>query len=99
MKYVKPIDPVSTWRSLQNDQEQAAHHVSSFIETKKNPQNYESYWFHTPENPGNTDEHTSIQKQILRDLQALQDLETLDPTKDEESRVKCLENVDWKIPL
>ena len=29
MKYVKPVDPVSTWLLLQNDQKQAAHYVSS----------------------------------------------------------------------
>ena len=39
MKYVKPVDPVSTWHLLQNDQEQAAHYVSSLIKTNKNPQN------------------------------------------------------------
>ena len=38
-KYVKPVDPASTWHLLQNDQEQAAHYVSSLIKTKKNPQN------------------------------------------------------------
>ena len=52
--------------------------------------------FPTPENPENPDEHTPIQKRILRELQALQDLETLNPTRDEESRAKFLENFDWK---
>ena len=84
MKYVKPVDPVSNWHLLQNDQEPAAHYVSSLIKTNKNPRNFENFWFHTPENPGNPDEHTPIQKRILRELQASQ--ETLDPTKDEESR-------------
>ena len=96
MKYVKPVDPASTWRLLQNDQEQAAHYVSSLIKTNRNPQNSENYWFPTPENPGNPEEHTPIQKRILRELQALQDLETLDPTTDAESRAKFLENFDWK---
>ena len=96
MKYVEPVDPASTWHLLQNDQEQAAHYVSSLIETNRNPQNSENYWFPTPENPGNPEEHTSIQKRILREIQALQDLETLDPTKDEESRANFLENFDWK---
>ena len=96
MKYVKPIDPASTWHLLQNDQEQAAHYISSLIKTNRNPQNSESYWFPTPENPGNPEEHTPIQKRILRELQALQDLETLDPTSDAESRAKFLENFDWK---
>ena len=96
MKYVKPVDPASTWHFLQNDQEQEAHYVSSLIKTNKNPQNSENFWFPTPENPGNPAEHTPIQKRILRELQALQDLETLDPTEDEESRAKFLENFDWK---
>ena len=39
MKYVKPIDPASTWHLLQNDQEQATHYVNSLIKTNKNPQN------------------------------------------------------------
>ena len=43
MKYVKQGDPASSWHLLQNDQEQAAHHVSSLIKTNKNPQNCETY--------------------------------------------------------
>ena len=96
MKYVKPVDPASTWNLLQNDQEQADHYVSSLIKTKNNSQNTENYWFPTPENPGNPEEHTPIQKRILRELQALLDLETLDPTKDEESRTNFPEKFDWK---
>ena len=37
MKYVKPVDPASTWYLLQNDQEQAAHYVSSIIKTEEIP--------------------------------------------------------------
>ena len=94
--YIKPVDPTSTWHLSQNDQEQAAHYVSSLIKTNKNSQNTEIYWFPTPENPGNPEEHTPIQKRILRKLQALRDLETLDPTENEESRAKFFENFDWK---
>ena len=96
MKYVKPVDPASTWHLLQNDQEQAALYVSRLIKTNKKSQNTENYWFPTPENSGNPEEHTPIQKRILRELQALQDLETLDLTEKEESRTKFLENFDWK---
>ena len=96
MKYVKLVDPAATWHLLQNDREQAAHYVSSLIKINKNSQNTENYWFPTPENPGNPEVHTPIQKRILRELQALQDLETLVPTKDEESRTKFLLNFNWK---
>ena len=57
MKYVKPVDPASTWHLLQNDQKQAARYVSSLIKTNRNPQNSENYWFPTSENletPRNT---------------------------------------------
>ena len=49
MKYVKRVDPASTWRLLQNDQEQAAHYVSSRIQTNNNPENSDNYWFPTQE--------------------------------------------------
>ena len=42
MKYVKPVDPASTWHLLRKDQEQAAHYVSSLIKLYKNPQNSEN---------------------------------------------------------
>ena len=57
----KPVDPVLTWH-LQIDQEQAGHYVSKLIKTNKNPQISGNVWFPTPENPGNPDEHTPIQK-------------------------------------
>ena len=38
----------------------------------------------------------SVHQGILRETQALQDLETLEPTKDEESRTKFRANFDWK---
>ena len=96
MKYVKPVDPVSTRNFMQNDQEQEAHYVSSLINTNKNPRKSEDFWFPTQDNPGNPDEHTPILKRILRESQALQDLGTLDPTNDEQSTAKFLENFDWK---
>ena len=64
MKYVKPVDPASTCHLLQNDQEQAAHYVSSPIKTNKNPQYSENYWFPTLENPGNPEEHTPIKNEF-----------------------------------
>ena len=45
MKYVRPVGPASTWHLLQNDQNQAAHYVSSLFKTNKKSQNTENYWF------------------------------------------------------
>ena len=77
MKYVQPVDPVSTKHLLLRDEELAAHYVSSLMKTNKNPESSENYWFPTPENPGNIEEHTPIQTRILKQLRDLQEMEKL----------------------
>ena len=63
------------------------------------PQDSEIYLFLISKNPGNPDKHTPIQKRILRDLQALQDLETLDLTKDAEYRKNSQQTLTGKTQL
>ena len=96
MKYVRPVDPVSTWHLLQADNDNAAHYVSSLLKTNKSPESTERYWFPTPENPGNVTEHTPIQKRIYQELLTLQKLEQLNPQADPESRKTFRDNFDWK---
>ena len=86
MKYVRPIDPVSTWHLLIENEEDAVHYISSLLKANRNNDQYEQYWFPTPENPGNEALHTPIKKRILRKLPILQEAESLNPQEDEESR-------------
>ena len=65
MKYVKPIDPVTTWHLLQDNPENAAYYASSLIKSNKPEDFKEHYWFPTPEDPGDPQHHTPIQKRIL----------------------------------
>ena len=58
------------------------------MKTNKNPESNEAYWFPTPENPGNVQEHTPIQRRILKELQELQEIEKLNPLDNPESRGK-----------
>ena len=95
MKYVKPIDPVTTWHLLQDDPENAAFYVSSLIKSSKPEDFKESYWFPTPEDPGDPQQHTPIQKRILKEILNLQELEKLNPQEDPESRRQFLTNFDW----
>ena len=55
----------------------------------------ESYWFPTPEDPGDPQQHTPIQKRILKEILNLQELEKLNPQEDPESRRQFLTNFDW----
>ena len=95
MKYVKFIDPVTTWHLLQGNLENAAHYASSLIKSKKPEDFKESYWFPTPEDPGDPQHHTPIQKRILSDFINLQELEKLNPQDNPESRQQFLSNFDW----
>ena len=96
MKHVKPIDPVSTWHLLNEKEEDAIYYVSSLLKANGNNDQYEQYWFPTPENPGDEDSHTPIQRRILQELRNLQKAEQLNPQNGEESRRKFLSNFDWK---
>ena len=96
MKHVKPIDPVSTWHLLNENEEDAIYYVSSLLKANRNNDQYEQYWFPTPENPGDEDSHTPIQRRILQELRNLQEAEQLNPQNDDESRRKFLSNFDWK---
>ena len=95
MKYVKPVDPVTTWHLLQDNPENAAFYVSSLIKSAKPEDFRENYWFPTPEDPGDPQQHTPIQKRILTEQLTLQELEKLNPQDDPESRRQFLTNFDW----
>ena len=96
MKHVKPIDPVSTWHLLNENEEDAIYYVRTLLKANRNNDQYEQYWFPTPENPGDEDSHTPIQRRILQELRNLQEAEQLNPQNDDESRRKFLSNFDWK---
>ena len=49
----------------------------------------------TPEQLGNVNEHSPIQKRILKELRELSELEKLDPTENKESRAKFLSMFKW----
>ena len=60
------------------------------MKSTETEQNDENLWIPTPENPGNEEEHTPIQRRILKEIRELIKKEELDPTKDQESRKKFL---------
>ena len=68
MKYVKPIDPVTKWHLLPANPENAAYYASSLIKSTKPEDVKENYWFPTPQDPGDPQHHTPIQKKILSEL-------------------------------
>ena len=93
---LQPIDPVSTWHLLNESEEDAIYYVSSLLKAKRHNDQHEQNWFPTPENPGDENSHTPIQRRTLQELRNLQETEQLDPQNDEKLRCKFLINLDWK---
>ena len=80
---------------LNNNQDDAIHYIISLLKTSKTDEVNETYWFPTPQNPGNEREHTPIKTRILNELQELERLEQLNRLEDTNSRKQFLSNFDW----
>ena len=93
-KQIRPVD-VATLTTLQ-DPDDTHMYVNELMKSPNDEKNDENLWFPTPENPGNEDEHTPIQKRILKEIRELIKKEQLDPTKDPESRKKFLDMFKWE---
>ena len=71
-------------------------YVNELMKSSENEQSGENFWFLTPENPGNEEEHTPIQRRILKEIREFIKKEGLDQTKDQESRKKFLDMFKWE---
>ena len=74
-------------------------YLTELLRTDKPDQRNNTFWFPTPENPGNTEDHTPIQMRILKELRELQLQEKLTPKDAIESRTEFLNRFDWTDTL
>ena len=94
-KHILPVNPASVRHLLNNSHDDAIHYINSLLKTSKNDEVNETYWFPTPQNPGNEKEHTPISTPILNKLRELEQLEKLNPLENTNSRNQFLSNFDW----
>ena len=93
-KFIKPVDMAILSMIPEGDPHMITY-LTELLRTNKPDQQTNTFWFPTPENPGNTNEHTPIQARILRELSELQQKEKLNPKDDTESRIEFLKRFDW----
>ena len=74
-------------------------YLTKLLRMNKPDQQNKIFWFPTPENPGNTQDHTLIQTRILTEVRELQQKEKLNPNPDIESRMELLKRFDWTNTL
>ena len=92
-KQLRPIEAAAL--KLLEDPDDTHMYVNEITKSNENEQNDENLWFPTPENPGNEEVHTPIQRRILNEIRQLNKKEKLDPTKDQESRKEFLDMFHW----
>ena len=97
-KFIKPVDMAILSMIPEGDPDLITY-LTELLRTNKTDQQTNAFWFPTPENPGNTDEHTPIQTRILKELCELQQKEKLNPNDDNESRIEFLKRFDWTDTL
>ena len=93
-KQIRPVDAAAL--KLLEDPDDTHMYINELMKSNEHEQNDENLWFPTPENPGNEEEHTPIQRRILKEIRELIQKENLDPTKDPESRQKFLDMFQWE---
>ena len=69
------------------------------LRTNKLDQQDNTFWFQTPEIPGNIQDQTPIQTQKFKELRELQNKGKLNPKDNAESRMQFLKRIDWTYTL
>ena len=97
-KFFKPVDTANRSMIPEGDPDLVTY-LTELLRTNKPDQQNNTFWFPTPENPGNTEDLTPIQTRILTELRELQRQEKLNPKDDSESRIEFLKRIDWTDTL
>ena len=97
-KFIKPVDMAILSMIPEGDPDLVTY-LTELLRTNKPDQQNNAFWFPTPKNPGNTEDHTPIQTRILNELREMQRKEKLNPNDDNESRMEFLKRFDWTDTL
>ena len=65
-KFIKPMD-TAVFSTIPEAEPDLITYLTALLRTNKSDQQNKTFWFPTPENPGNTEDHTPIQTRILND--------------------------------
>ena len=96
-KMIRPVDKAAL--NLLTEHDDVVTYINALMQVERPDDNEEKFWFPTPEHPGNEQEHSPIQKRILKELRDLAELEKLDPSENEGSRNKFLSMFKWTDSL
>ena len=87
-KMIRPADIAAL--NLLTEHDNVVTYINALMQVERPEDSEEKFWFPTPQNPGNEQEHSPIQKRILKEQRELTKVEKLNLTENEESRNKFL---------
>ena len=96
-KMMRPVDIAAL--NLPTEHNDVVTYINALMQVERPEDNEEKFWFPTSENPGNDQEHSPIQKRILKELRELAKLKKLDSTDTAVSRIKFLSMFKWTDSL
>ena len=94
-KELKLLNTAALEVLTEDDLEDAIIYTNELLKTAVSPSPNQSFWFPTPNNPGDPTTHTSIQSRILREIQELEEIQKLDPTASPKDREAFLKHFNW----
>ena len=97
-KFIKPVD-TAILQMLPSDDPDLNNIPQRTFEVKQARITGNKFWFPTPENPGDIEDHSPIQSRILNELLELRRKEQLNPQDNEESREEFLKQFSWADTL
>ena len=94
IKHVQPVDPALLSFMIQHE-ETTEVYINELLKVPQPNPEQETYWFPTPEEPGDPTTYTPIQQRIYNELLELKQLKKLNPHDNETSRTEFLSHFDW----
>ena len=94
IKHIQPVDPAMLSFMIQHE-DTTEIYINELLKVPSQNSEQESYWFPTPEDPGDPTTYTPIQQRIYTELLELEQLEKLNPQDSETSKESFLSNFDW----
>ena len=93
-KFIKPVD-IAILSMIPEGDPDLITYLTELLRTNR-PDQSNTFWFTTPENPGNTDEHTPIQTRIIKELCSYNNRKTWIQKM---TRTEFLKRFDWTDTL
>ena len=97
-KFNKPVD-TSILSMIPESDPDLVIYLTELLKTNKPDQQNITFWFSTPEIPGNTEDHTPIQTRLLTEFLEMQRRVKLNPKDDIKSRMQFSKRFDWTNTL